>query len=127
MPPDSEFISTIICPRCHAELPPGEMTCSRCGASTISPPSDQRVSPLAAQAATETSIQKSVIDKPWFVLVIIFGAAMFLGLPLLWKSRGFSLRGKIIVSILTIIYSVLIFWGFFLIMASCYETIRRSM
>lgn len=117
MSSDAEFIGTVICPRCHSELPTGKATCGNCGAPMEAPTISSEIVPP----------QESLVDKRWFVLLIIFGGAMFLGLPLLWKSRAFQWPGKIIVTLLTILYSIVVLWGFTLIMMSSIEKIRNSM
>jgi hypothetical protein len=68
-----------------------------------------------------------IIDNPWAVLAAIFCAMMFLGIPLLWVSRGFSLGGKIFWTIATLIYSGVIIWLFWLVMWWSYRSIAGSL
>jgi len=60
-----------------------------------------------------------MVDNRWLVLVMLFGVTLFLGLPLLWISRGFSLVGKLVVTLLVLIWTAVVFWVFWLIMAWC--------
>lgn len=55
-------------------------------------------------------------DRRWFVIAIVFGAALFLGYPILWSCPSFSRGQKILLSVLVAVESVLIFWGFYLVM-----------
>jgi hypothetical protein len=80
----------------------------------------------ADQAKSKSSGGK-LIDNPWAVLGAIFFAMMFLGIPLLWMSRGFSLPGKIFWSIVTLIYSALIIGLFGLVMWYCYQSIVSAL
>ena len=59
------------------------------------------------------------------VLVLFFVTAAP-GLPLLWISRGFSLTGKIVLTILVLIWTALVLWGFYLVMAWCLPRIWES-
>ena len=68
-----------------------------------------------------------LLDRPWFVLGQLFLETMALGLPFLWRSRGFTTRAKIVWSLLVTLYTVVILWGFVVIMIWCYETIRQSL
>lgn len=67
------------------------------------------------------------IDNPWVVLGLVFFAMMFLGIPLIWKSRGFSLAGKIFWTLAALAYSALVLWLFFLVMAWAYHTIAQAL
>jgi len=62
---------------------------------------------------------REMVDNRWLVLVMLFGVTLFLGLPLLWISRGFSLVGKLVVTLLVLIWTAVVFWVFWLIMAWC--------
>lgn len=47
---------------------------------------------------------------PVFVLLSIFLALAVFGLPLLWKSPRFAVWHKVVISILTTIYTIVILW-----------------
>ncbi|MBM4002098.1 MAG: hypothetical protein FJ295_02260 [Planctomycetes bacterium] len=59
---------------------------------------------------------RRLLDQPIYMLSFLFLAALFLGFPFLWSSRAFRLHGKIIITLLVLIETVLIFWGFGLVM-----------
>jgi len=59
---------------------------------------------------------RRLLDQPIYMLSFLFLAALFLGFPFLWSGKAFGLRGKIIVTLLVLVETVLIFWGFGLVM-----------
>jgi ribosomal protein L40E len=104
-----ELVTPIVCPDCGAELPPAARVCPRCGAATPARASD----PPAAHSAARSS---SLLDRPWFILCLLFFVTAILGVPLLWISRGFSLAWKIVLSVVVTLYTALLLWGFWWIM-----------
>ncbi len=46
--------------------------------------------------------------RPWGVLVLLFFVLGPLGLPLLWKSPGFTRGWKIVLTALMVIYTVML-------------------
>ncbi len=82
------------------------------------------------QAAHPTSIKAlltTYMHKRWAVLLLLFGATAALGLPILWKSRGFSRVEKIVWTVFVSLYTVLVFWIFFKVMWWSYTNIRESL
>jgi len=67
------------------------------------------------------------MHKRWAVLLLLFGATAALGLPVLWKSRGFSKPEKIVWSVLVSLYTILVFWIFFKVMWWSYTSISESL
>lgn len=63
-------------------------------------------------------------DRPWIILVILFGVTAALGLPLLWYSRSFSRPAKVTWSVVVILYTALVLWLFFLLMRWSYQRIE---
>jgi hypothetical protein len=55
-------------------------------------------------------------DNPWLVLGMLFFVTLFLGLPVLWVSRGFSPLSKILWTVLVLIWTAIAFWMFYLVM-----------
>jgi hypothetical protein len=66
---------------------------------------------------------RRALDNPWLMLGMLFFVTLFLGLPFLWMSRGFSTLGKIVVTLAVLAWTALVFWGFWVIMAWCIPTI----
>lgn len=83
------------CPKCNHKLVMGARFCHQCGAEL--PPE---------------IVEKTVnwYYEPVFVLLSIFLALAVFGLPLLWKSPRFEVWHKVVVSILTVIYTAVILW-----------------
>jgi hypothetical protein len=83
--------------------------------------------PAKPQAATPSTPQEPLwrraLDNPWLMLGMLFFVTAALGLPFLWMSRGFSLWGKVVVSVLVIAWTVLILWLFWLVMVWSYTRI----
>ena len=70
---------------------------------------------------------RQAIDTWWVVLLSLFFVTAFLGLPLLWMSRGFSKAGKWFWSVAVIAWTVLVFWVFWLIMVWSYSRIVEAL
>lgn len=68
-----------------------------------------------------------IIDNPWVVLALLFFVMAILGLPVLWKSRGFSTLSKVVLSVVVTLYTALIFWFFWLVLVWCYTRIVDSL
>lgn len=69
--------------------------------------SDLPGSPPSAARVRDTSL-RAAIDNPYVVLALLFLVTGFLGLPVLWISRGFGLTSKIVLSIVVTIYTLLL-------------------
>lgn len=67
---------------------------------------------------------RELIDNPWLMLATLFFVTAALGLPFLWMSRGFSTIWKIVLTIAVLLWTALVFWLFFLIMAWCWSQLR---
>ena len=57
-----------------------------------------------------------MIDNPYAVLAAVFFAMAILGIPLIWMCRAWSPATKAILTVVTLLYTILIFWLFWLIM-----------
>lgn len=67
--------------------------------------------------------RRRLIDNPWAILGLLFCVALVLGLPFLWKSRGFSTLGKIVWTVIVTLYTILFFWVFWQIVLLCWGRI----
>jgi hypothetical protein len=57
---------------------------------------------------TNTPVPRSELDRTtirWIILCVLFFVTGFLGLPVLWVSKSFSLTEKIIWSVVNIVYT----------------------
>ena len=61
-----------------------------------------------------------------YMVLMLFLVTAALGIPFLWMSRGFSTGMKIFLSIVVTLYTVLILYLFYLVMAWCYTRITDS-
>ena len=59
---------------------------------------------------------RDLADNSWLVLGMLFFVTLFLGLPVLWVSRGFSPLSKIMWTVLVLIWTGIVFWLFYLVM-----------
>ena len=57
---------------------------------------------------------RDLADNYWLVLGMLFFVTLFLGLPVLWVSRGFSPLSKVLWTVLVLIWTGIVFWLFFL-------------
>jgi len=64
------------------------------------------------------------IDNPWIMIMVLFFVTAALGLPFLWMSRGFSTFWKIVLTIAVLLWTALVFWVFYLIMAWCWSQLE---
>jgi hypothetical protein len=116
MAPD--LATTSVCAECGAELAPLVSVCPGCGTATTV---------AAAQKPPQMAGFRSLVDRPWLILGLLFFVTAALGLPLLWISRGFSLAWKIVLSVLVTLYTALLLWGFWWIMNWSVSRIMESL
>jgi uncharacterized membrane protein YbhN (UPF0104 family) len=55
-------------------------------------------------------------ESPWLVLGMLFFVTLFLGLPILWASRGFKPWSKVLWTMLVLIWTGVVFWLFYAFM-----------
>jgi len=67
---------------------------------------------------------RELVDNPWLMLAMLFFVTAALGLPLLWISRAFSPFWKVVVTIAVLLWTALVLWVFYLIMAWCWSQLR---
>lgn len=118
---EPELETTILCSECGAQRPPSVGVCPDCGAAATASASQP------PQAADSAASEKTLLDRPWFILCLLFFVTAILGLPLLWISRGFSLTWKIALSLIVTLYTALLLWGFWWIMSWSVSRIMDSL
>lgn len=99
------------CERCHAGMRPDDLRCPACG--TPRPGVDLPEIPATSGAAA----RRGMIDNPYAVLAAVFLAMMALGIPLIWACRAWTPATKALLTVLTLAYTALVFWLFYLAMA----------
>ena len=96
-----------ICRRCAATLDVDDNYCRRCGAPT----------PFGLKAGVSaTAQQPSQWESPWLILPLLFLVIGPLALPLLWRSRQFTVLWKSILTVLVTGMTVLLIWSTWLAM-----------
>jgi hypothetical protein len=78
----------------------------------------------SAQPRAKEPRWRDLVDNPWLMVVVLFFVTAALGLPFLWISRGFSRPWKIVLTIAVLLWTALVFWVFFLIMAWCWSQLQ---
>ena len=114
---ESQSQQKIVCPTCCAVLDAGDSFCRRCGASTTdavalvgeaatgTPPSPLRSPPRATPPAAG---KPPWSENVWVVLAMLFLGIGPLALPMLWRSRQFSLTWKLMLTLLVLLITALI-------------------
>jgi len=88
-------VQKIVCPRCLRLLDVGDRFCRQCGAPLKgSPAAASPARPAVVPAQSRTSWAENRI----VVLVVLFLVLGPLGLPMLWRSRQFSLFWKVVLT-----------------------------
>jgi hypothetical protein len=83
-------------------------------------PTTRSSPPLAKnQSAAHRQSWRDLLDNPWLMVAMLFFVTAALGLPFLWASRGFSTLGKVLLTIAVLLWTALVLWVFYLIMAWC--------
>jgi hypothetical protein len=125
------------CERCFAEFAANEPRCAVCGAPRTSPaPEVWSSEPTpAATAAEQAALERPAASKkplaglaenPWVVLATIFFVTAAFGIPLIWMCKAWSDNTKVVLTVITILYTILILWLFYLVMAWCYGNIMQA-
>jgi hypothetical protein len=68
-----------------------------------------------------------IIDTPWLMILTLFFVTAALGLPFLWMSRGFSALSKALLTIAVLLWTALVLWLFYLVMAWCIPRIMDGL
>lgn len=96
----------LLCPRCSSVIQARDTHCANCGAE-IATSND----PIQLSGNQDDTVGPDpLVDNRWFVLGLLFLALAGFGLPLLWKSSAFSPLGKIVLTIIVLLYTLLLIW-----------------
>ncbi len=115
-PPSANWI---LCPVCAAEFATTAACCPRCGATFAGPGAQPALGPACPR--------ERLLDNRWFILALLFGVLAVFGLPLLWFSRGFSRRAKIVLSVIVVLYTALLLWLMWLMLRWLYASISHTL
>lgn len=78
-------------------------------------------------AAKPATRPPSVIDNQAAVLGLLFGVTLTAGLPVLWSSRGFSPTGKAVVTVLTCVWTLVVFGAFTAVMLFVFRSLETTL
>lgn len=70
---------------------------------------------------------QEMADNRWVLLGTLFFVTAALGIPLLWKSRAFSVQVKAALTLAVLAWTALLFWLFWLVMLWSYHRIAASL
>jgi hypothetical protein len=106
------------CPRCQAALPDDATRCAACGFSA-----DVAALPAPATPPVRptSSGLRSAIDNPYAVLATVFFVTAAFGIPLIWMCRAWSTTTKWLLTLVSLAYTALLLWLFWLVMLWCWS------
>ena len=115
----AEDIEKIVCPRCCAVLDASDNFCRHCGQPT-------RESAAGGSGQIATTARKSDwADSRVMVFVMLFVVLGPLALPLLWRSRQFSLPWKIVLTVFMVALTALILYLIWYVIYKSLEPLRQ--
>jgi hypothetical protein len=108
--------ANLVCRQCDAVLDVGDCFCRHCGTSTA--PATELVEAVAASAPSRPPlvVQPASRRSPWAESVLVVLTMLFvvlgpLALPMLWRSRQFSLLWKVLLTVVVLGVTVLVVWA----------------
>ena len=123
-------VQKAVCYGCYAVLDITDNYCRHCGAATAnltggphggSATASRGVNPAVARSTQQPSSSES----PWVVLPLIFLILGPFGLPLLWRSRRFTLLWKSVITIVIVGLTAMILWGIWFILHQALLPLRE--
>jgi hypothetical protein len=108
---DDAVVTEITCCQCHAAIDSGDSFCRHCGA--VSGESEDGGETPAVDAKivpAHTAARSRDWESPWVILSLLFLAIGPFAIPLLWRSRRFSLLWKSVLTILVLGVTALLLW-----------------
>ena len=115
----AEIFEKIVCPRCCAVLDAGDNYCRRCGQPTgVSQPESPRRIVTTERKSDWT--QSRVV-----VLAMLFAVLGPLALPMLWRSRNFSMMWKIVLTVATVAITALVVYLLWYFLYQALEPLRN--
>jgi len=116
-------IEKIVCPQCYAMLDVGDNYCRHCGASTVNSAGPGE---MPARLAPDRSRDRcGWSENRWLVLAMLFLVLGPLGLPMLWRSRQFSLTWKLILTSIMLAVTVAVVGTIWFVMQQALAPLRE--
>lgn len=88
---------------------------------------DTEAASSGRDAAKPVAPPLRVIDNQAAVLGLLFGVTLTAGLPVLWSSRGFSPAGKAVVTLLTCLWTLVVFGAFTAVMVFVLRSLETTL
>jgi hypothetical protein len=108
---DNAVVTEITCCQCHAAIDAGDHYCRRCGAVTGESEDGGAAAAVDARiASSHAASQPGCSENPWVILSLLFLAIGPFAIPLLWRSRRFTLLWKSVLTILVLVVTALLLW-----------------
>jgi hypothetical protein len=109
-------IEATVCRGCYAVIEAVDNYCRHCGTPTIDvtgmPNGNRAARPFSGELGSASSTQQSRLsESPWVVLPMLFLVLGPLALPLLWRSRRFTLPWKVALSVVMAGMTVFLLWS----------------
>ncbi len=114
-----EHIEKIVCPQCCAVLDASDNFCRHCGQ-----PTRESAAGRSGQIAT-TARKSNWAESRAMVFVMLFVVLGPLALPLLWRSREFSLPWKIVLTVVMVALTTLILTLIWYVLYQALEPLRQ--
>ena len=119
------LIETTVCHRCYAVIEAGDNYCRHCG-TNLTDPSDDAASPRSARPVLASVVERPRFsESPWVVLPLLFLVLGPLGVPLLWRSRQFSLLWKGVLTLIMAVVTVFLLWSIWFTLQTSLAPLRE--
>ncbi|MGD0900184.1 MAG: hypothetical protein ABR915_20300 [Thermoguttaceae bacterium] len=109
-------VAKIVCRRCYAVLDAGDNYCRHCGTPTA---------PGIPAAPDAPARPPGWSESPWFVLPMLFLIFGPLAIPLLWRSRRFTLVWKSVLTVLVLAVTVYVCWGVWFVLQPVFRSLDQ--
>lgn len=116
---DDQIAIELICENCSSVIAVSDLQCQSCGATVENVSADTQ----HTVAAPGPLAWRQLVDNRWVVLGLLFLVMAAFVLPLLWSSRAFSQRAKLLLTVVVVTYTALILWLITMILRYIYEQI----
>ena len=109
-------IERIVCRQCYAVLDATDNYCRCCGAPTPNmageSASGRAAGLVQAHVVAEPPAKRpNILESPWVVLAMLFLVLGPLALPMLWRSRRFTLLWKVVLTAVVVAITALLLWA----------------
>jgi hypothetical protein len=109
-------IETTVCHGCYALLDAADNYCRHCGIATanLAGLSEGRIAAASFSGKpvlTPSDQQPRWSESPWVVLPLLFLILGPLALPLLWRSRQFTLLWRSVLTVIMVGLTVFLLWS----------------